>query len=73
MLVHTLALPFGMIDANRIYWEVGKAPVLCHQALAHVQAVSCRSSGSASPGEHHAWVDSEFRCYKDASMILIPI
>ena len=40
MRVKTLSLPFGKINANRIYWEVGIAPVLCRQAFAHVPAVS---------------------------------
>src|SRR5215213_245272 len=31
-----LSLPFGKIDPNRICSEVGIAPVLCRQALAHV-------------------------------------
>jgi hypothetical protein len=73
MLVHTLALPFGKINANRIYWEVGKAPVLCRQALAHVPAVFCRSSDSASPGDHHAWLDSKPRRFTDSSVILTPL
>jgi len=58
---------------TRIYWEVGKAPVLGRQALAHVPAVFCRSSDSASPGEHHACVDSKPGRYKDASVILTPL
>ena len=73
MLVHTLSLPFGKINANRIYWEVGIAPVLCRQALAHVPAVFCRSSDSASPGDHHAWLDSKPRRYTDSSVILTPL
>ena len=73
MLVHTLSLPFGKINANRIYWEVGIAPVLCRQALAHVPAVSCRSSDYASPGDHHAWLDSKPRRYTDSSVILTPL
>ena len=68
-----LLLPFGKIDANRSCSEVGIAPVLCHQALAHVQAVSCRSSGSASPGDHHAWLDSKPQRYTDTSVILTPL
>jgi hypothetical protein len=73
MLVHTLSLPFGKINANRIYWEVGIAPVLCRQALAHVPAVFCRSSDSASPGDHHAWLDSKPGRYTDSSVILTPL
>ena len=72
-IVHTLALPFGKINANRIYWEVGIATVLCRQALAHVPAVSCRSSDYASPGDHHAWLDSKPRRYTDSSVILTPL
>jgi len=71
--VKTLLLTFGKIDANRICSEGGIAPVLCRQALAHVPAVSSRSSDSASPGEHHAWVDSEFRCHTDTSVKLTPL
>jgi hypothetical protein len=71
MLVKTLLVPFGKLML--ICSEVGIAPVLCRQAFAHVQAVSCRSSGSASPGDHHAWVDSEFRCYTETSVILTPL
>ena len=73
MRVKTLSLPFGKINANRIYWEVGIAPVLCRQALAHVPAVSCRSSDYASPGDHHAWLDSKPRRYTDSSVILTPL
>jgi hypothetical protein len=73
MLVHTLSLPLGKIHANRIYWEVGIAPVLCRQALAHVPAVFCRSSDSARPGDHHAWLDSKPRRYTDTSVILTPL
>jgi hypothetical protein len=73
MLVKTLLLTFGKIDANRFCSEVGIAPVLCHQALAHVPAVSCRLSDSASPGVMLAWVDSEFRCYTDTSVKLTPL
>ena len=73
MLVKIPLLPFGKIDANRSCSEVGIAPVLCRQALAHVQAVFCRSSDSASPGEHHAWVDSKPRRYTETSVILTPL
>jgi hypothetical protein len=55
MLVHTLALPFAKINAKRIYWEGGIAPVLCRQALAHVPAVpaaqaTLRRQATITPG-----------------------
>ncbi len=73
MLVKILWLLFGKIAANRICLEVGIALVLCRQDLAHLPAVCCRSSGSASPGEHHASLDSEFRCYTDTSVKSTPL
>jgi hypothetical protein len=71
--VHTYLLPFAKINANRIYWEFGIAPVLCCQALAHIPADFCRSSDSASPGDHHAWLDSKPHRYTDSSVILTPL
>src|SRR5918993_2006488 len=53
--------------------EVGIALLLCYQALAHVPAVSCCSSGSVSPGDHHAWLDSKPQRYTDTSVILTPL
>jgi hypothetical protein len=49
------------------------APLLYRRPFAHVPAVSCHSSGTASPGKHHAWVDPEFRCHTDTSVKLTPL